>query len=127
MSVVIIYLYINEAFDKVSHKTLLTKLRLAGIIGLLLTRFHSYLFERTRGKAMPGVLSTALPITSGVFQGSDLGPIIFLLYINSIINIVKHGRACLLVDDIKIIYTCPPTCLGATALNIQSDLNDIFA
>ena len=127
MSAVIIYLDISKAFDKVPHKTLLTKLRRAGITGSLLAWFHSYLSERTQSTAMPGALSTALPITSGVIQGSVLGPILFLLYINSIINSVKHGRTYLFADDIKIIYTFRPNCLGATALNIQSDLNDIFA
>ena len=102
MSAVIIYLDISNAFDKIARKTLLTKLRLAGITGLLLAWFHSYLSEHTQAMAIPDALSTVLPITSGVIQGSVLGPILFLLYI---IYTFPQPTLVLLLQVSKVIST----------------------
>ena len=123
---VIIYLDVSKIFDKVPHEALLIKLRHAGIAGSLHNWFRSYLSDRTQATAMPGALSAALPITSGVIQGSVLGPVLFLIYINSIFSSIKHGQIYLFADDIKIVYTFPSRNLATTALAIQDDLNDIY-
>ena len=122
---IIIYLDIRKAFDQVPHKALLSELRRANITVPLLNRFHSYLTGRTQTTLIAGHLAPYTPITSGVVQGSVLGPVLFLLYINSILKCIKNGTAFLFADDIKIIYTLPSDSLTPYIPLIQKDLDNL--
>ena len=104
MVTVIVYLDLIKAFDTVSHRLLISKVQSYGIQGLLLKWLDSFLSDRMQMVKTGFHTSNAVPITSGVIQGSVLGPLLFLLYFNDICDVIKHGKPFLFADDIKIVY-----------------------
>ena len=79
-----IFLDFAKAFDTVNHKILLDKLAYYGVKDQTLSLFDSYLSNRTQAVEVNGVMSDMGTIKHGVPQGSILGPLLFLLYINDI-------------------------------------------
>ncbi|CAB4019058.1 Hypothetical predicted protein, partial [Paramuricea clavata] len=96
------YLDMLKAFDRINHKRLTQKLENSGIGGNLLKWFQSYLNDRRQRVAVLGVTSKSLPVCSGVPQGSILGPALFLLYVNELLEAPTSSRAAMFADDIKI-------------------------
>ena len=76
-----------------------------GFGGNLLAWFDSYLENRLQRVIALGVSSEALPVTSGVPQSSILGPLLFLSYVNSLLDVVKSSGVTTFVDDTKIFKT----------------------
>ena len=95
----VVFLDITKAFDKVWHKGLLFKLRKCGIDGRLLLWFQDYLSNRMQRVVINGQNSNWNIIGAGVPQGSVLGPLLFLLYINVIVQSVTHCNIRLFADD----------------------------
>ncbi|CAB4025082.1 Hypothetical predicted protein, partial [Paramuricea clavata] len=97
-----IYLDFAKAFDKVSHDLLLVKLHNFGIRGKLLRWFGDYLSGRLQRVTVLGVTSEPLPVLSGVPQGSILGPLLFLIYVNDLPMSTSHDTTVsMFADDTK--------------------------
>ena len=101
-SVDVIFLDFAKAFDMVSHRHLLYKLQCYGIQGHLFSWFHDYQSDRTQRVIIGGHSSEWMEVSSGVPQGSILGPLPFLLYINDFPLNVSCGTE-LFADD-SVLY-----------------------
>ena len=91
----------SKAFDRVSHIILLDKLYQLGICGSILNWIRSFLFYRSMRVRVAGNLSNPCTVESGVPQGSVLGPVLFLLYINHVVSELTCNVK-IFADDIKI-------------------------
>ena len=96
-----IYLDFAKAFDKVPHKRLLNKVEGMGIKGRLLLWIKDFLANRTQVVALNKVQSEPIKVTSGIPQGSVLGPILFLIYINDLPHEINSYTK-IFADDTKI-------------------------
>ena len=93
-----IFLDLSKAFDTVDHKILIQKLDHYGIRGLPQQLIKSYLDNRLQFTSVDGTTSNLTPITCGVPQGSTLGPLLFLLYINDL-PLASNLNTKLFADD----------------------------
>ena len=97
-----IFCDLRKAFDTVDHEILFKKLERLGICGSTLKWFKSYLSERKQFVSIDGVLSDLLEILIGVPQGSILGPILFLIYVNDLPE-WSNLLALLFADDTTLL------------------------
>ena len=96
-----VFLDISKAFDKVWHKGLFYKLKSMGISGKLYNLLENYLSERSQRVLLNGQTSSWRPVLAGVPQGSILGPLLFLIYINDLPDELK-SNAKLFADDTSL-------------------------
>ena len=94
----------SKAFDTVPHQRLLNKLRIYGIEGKVLNWIEGFLSDRRQLVLCGGVKSEYTAVTSGVPQGTVLGPLLFLLHINDLPSIVDPGTVVRLFADDALIY-----------------------
>ena len=88
-----------------NYGILLSKLSYYSIRDIALDFFKSYLTNRKQHTIINGVSSSVLSITHGVLQGSVLGPLLFLIYINDLNHVVKHSAVCHFADDTNLLYS----------------------
>ena len=99
----IAYFDFAKAFDKVPRCALLNKLSRFRISGQQINLFQSYLSDRYQRVALQGTYSDSLQVLSGVPQGSILGPLLFLVYIDDIPQCIKHdSKVAIFADDSKL-------------------------
>jgi len=100
-----IFFDLSKAFDSVPHKALLEKLKDIGLNRLLLKWITDYLTNRKQQVVVNGEKSEELPVLSGVPQGSVLGPLLFLIYINDIDDIpLSPGTKLVIYADDVLLY-----------------------
>ena len=113
----------KKAFDTVDHQILLLKLEKLGIRGMPLQWLTSYLADRTQATYANNLLSNRLKIKCGVPQGSILGPLLFLVFINDLSSCLTSAEASLYADD-TVVYTVDVD-IEVAITNLQSNLNHI--
>ena len=117
----LVLLDFSKAFDQVNHLKLLFKLSQHGVKGNTLNWIRSFLLGRTQAVVLEGERSAEAPVTSGVPQGSVLGPLLFLLYINDLPqNIQSQVR--LFADDTAVYLTVTSS---EDANTLQADLDTL--
>ena len=118
-----VFLDFSKAFDKVWHRGLLYKLRKMGIQGNLLSWFESYLSNRKQLVVLGGCESDVKSVTCGVPQGSVLGPLLFLVYINDLVENLEC-ECFLFADDASVFKRLNKNNILATNL-LNADLRKI--
>jgi len=118
----IVYLDFAKAFDKVPHSRLLKKVAAVGIDGKLLQWIKYWLSDRRQRVSVNKVLSGWKKVISGVPQGSVLGPLLFIIFINDLENNLT-SKICKFSDDTKL---CKKVGTDALVLEMQEDLNKLW-
>ena len=113
----------SKAFDKVDHFLLIQKLQSFDIPTQLITWIRSFLSDRTQQVLLDGAVSKQIPVTSGVPQGSVLGPKLFLVFINDITTVIHKDSNIRLFADDALLYKS----VGQNKVDrvLQEDLNSL--
>ena len=116
-----IFIDFRKAFDTINHQILLNKLTKIGLKTNTIDWFKNYLTDRTQQTLANGVLSNPIRVTCGVPQGSILGPLLFIIYINDIGTCLNYADLQLYADD-TVLYIPDPMNTGDTTDFLNSDL-----
>lgn len=116
----VVYTDYSKAFDRIDHSILLHKLNWSGIRGDLLRWFSSYIDNRSQAVALNNYISSWVSVPSGVPQGSLIGPLLFIFYINDIDMCLLSSKLLCFADDMKIFKTI--TC-RQDMIALQADLS----
>ena len=117
---VVVLIDLKKAFDTVDHKILVRKLECYGIKGEALTLLRSYLTNRNQKCQVKNFISSEKSIRCGVPQGSILGPLLFLLYINDLPQCLSKTKPRMFADDTNL--TASGQCVMEVETAVNSDL-----
>ena len=113
-----LFLDFSKAFDTVNHGILLSKLYHYGVRGIPLKWFENYLYNRSQFVKIDNIKSSYETIICGIPQGSTLGPLLFLLYINDLPNCSNKLSFRIFADDTNLFYT------SDSLSNLESVMNE---
>ena len=99
-----IFIDFQKCFDTINHDILVRKLEMYGITGVFLELIKDYLFDRSQSVRINNTISSPQPVLIGVPQGSILGPLLFLFFINDLPNISNQFTSILFADDTTLNF-----------------------
>jgi hypothetical protein len=123
----VVYIDFSKAFDSIVISKLLYKLEYYGISGLLLKWISCFLHDRTQCVVVEGCFSSFCPVVSGVPQGSVLGPILFLIFINDIDSVCKGSSTLQLFADDAKLYSSVGLNAHINSLQLSLDSLSVWA
>ena len=114
---------LSKAFNSINHNLLLKKLHAYGVQGVELAWFSNYLTERKQRVVMNGVPSQWTEISTGIPQGSILGPLLFVIFVNDLPSVVEECTVNLYADDTALysVHSDP----GELSRRVQEDLQRV--
>lgn len=113
----------SKAFDKLSHRVLLNKMSRLGFSVKFIAWLKSYLFDRSYSVNFNGYHSNSFVVNSGVPQGSHLGPVLFILFVNDLPSVLKYSNCLMYADDVNIFKTISS---NLDCEKLQIDLNAFY-
>jgi retron-type reverse transcriptase len=119
-----VFLDLQKAFDTINHDILLTKLDLYGLQKPSLNLLGSYLANRTQMCSVNGALSDTKLVRCGIPQGSILGPLLFLIYINDLPNSLEYSSTRMFADDTTLTVS-GKSIQGYVEVAINHDLTNV--
>ena len=119
-----VYLDISKAFDSINHDLLLQKLYKIGIRGMGLKWLQNYMYDRKQVVVNGGQESSKQTIICGVPQGSILGPLLFIIYMNDMARLPLTSNLLLFADDTVLYYN--DRCIRNLHATVQKDLDIVI-
>ena len=116
-----VFIDLRKTFDSINHTLLLDKIRSCGVTDTELLWFRSYLTNRKQAASYQNVLSDLEQLSTGVPQGSILGPLLFILFINDLPRSVKSSSILIYADDAVVFHAAKDVSSINATLSLELD------